>query len=46
MLAQAIHRFFDEVNTPIITVSDAQGAGALFRVSPLDLGNLSRTPRS
>jgi aspartyl/asparaginyl-tRNA synthetase len=41
-LAQAIHRFFDEnnffwVNTPIITGSDAEGAGALFRVSTLDL---------
>jgi len=40
-LAQAIHRFFDEnnffwVNTPIITGSDAEGAGALFRVSTLD----------
>src|SRR5687767_9248915 len=37
-LAQAIHRFFHErqfvwVNTPIITASDAEGAGALFRVS-------------
>jgi asparaginyl-tRNA synthetase len=47
-LAQAIHRFFDEngffwVNTPIITASDAEGAGALFRVSSLDLGNLPRT---
>src|SRR5438105_4696326 len=36
-LAQAIHRFFDQngffwVNTPIITASDAEGAGALFRV--------------
>ena len=44
-LAQAIHRFFDEngffwVNTPIITASDAEGAGALFRVSTLDLANL------
>jgi asparaginyl-tRNA synthetase len=43
-LAQAIHRFFDEngyfwVNTPIITSSDAEGAGALFRVSTLDLAN-------
>src|SRR5262249_3060127 len=41
-LAQAIHRFFHEngffwVNTPIITSSDAEGAGALFRVSTLDL---------
>src|SRR5499425_3249190 len=48
-LASAIHRFFDEngffwVNTPIITASDAEGAGALFRVSTLDLANLPRTP--
>jgi asparaginyl-tRNA synthetase len=46
-LAQAIHRFFDEngffwVNTPIITASDAEGAGALFRVSTLDLANLPK----
>jgi asparaginyl-tRNA synthetase len=44
-LAQAIHRFFHErgffwVNTPIITAADAEGAGALFRVSTLDLANL------
>src|SRR5215207_8977377 len=49
-LAKAIHRFFDEhgffwVNTPIITASDAEGAGALFRVSNLDLANLPRTPQ-
>jgi asparaginyl-tRNA synthetase len=31
------------VNTPIITSSDAEGAGALFRVSTLDLANLKRT---
>jgi asparaginyl-tRNA synthetase len=48
-LAQAIHRFFHErgffwVNTPIITAADAEGAGALFRVSSLDLVNLPRTP--
>ena len=48
-LAKAIHRFFDEngffwVNTPIITGSDAEGAGAMFRVSTLDLANLPRTP--
>jgi asparaginyl-tRNA synthetase len=47
-LAQAIHRFFDDngflwVNTPIITASDAEGAGAMFRVSTLDLANLPRT---
>src|SRR3974377_969525 len=49
-LAQAIHRFFDEngffwVNTPIITASDAEGAGALFRGSALELANLPRTPQ-
>src|SRR6266498_4929581 len=49
-LAKAIHRFFDEngffwVNTPIITAADAEGAGALFRVSTLDLANLPKTPR-
>jgi asparaginyl-tRNA synthetase len=49
-LAQAIHRFFDDndffwVNTPIITSSDAEGAGSLFRVSTLDLANLPRTPQ-
>ena len=46
-LAQAIHRFFSEqgffwVNTPIITAADAEGAGALFRVSTLDLANIPR----
>src|SRR3954466_7536521 len=48
-LAMAIHRFFTQdgfvwVNTPIITASDAEGAGELFRVSTLDLANLPRTP--
>ena len=48
-IAQAIHRFFSDngfvwVNTPIITASDAEGAGALFRVSTLDLMNLPRRP--
>jgi asparaginyl-tRNA synthetase len=43
----AIHRFFHErgfywVSTPIITSSDAEGAGELFRVSTLDLANLPR----
>src|SRR5437867_4662002 len=47
-VAQTIHRFFHEngffwVNTPIITASDAEGAGELFRVSTLDLMNLPRT---
>ena len=50
-LAKAIHRFFDEngffwINTPIITGSDAEGAGALFRVSTLDLANLPRALRA
>src|SRR6185436_18597221 len=40
-VAKAIHRFFDEhgfvwVATPIITSADAEGAGALFRVSTLE----------
>src|SRR5487761_1965273 len=48
-VAQAIHRFFSDnglfwVNTPIITASDAEGAGELFRVSTLDLANLPRRP--
>jgi len=46
--AQAIHRYFNErdfywINTPIITASDAEGAGNMFRVSTLDLANLPRT---
>ena len=47
-LSQALHRFFHErgylwVATPIITASDAEGAGELFRVSTLDMLNLPRT---
>ncbi|HUR72835.1 MAG TPA: asparagine--tRNA ligase [Sporichthya sp.] len=47
-LAMAVHRFFDErgfswIHTPIITANDAEGAGAMFRVSTLDLANLPRT---
>jgi len=47
-IAKSIHRFFDDhgffwVNTPIITASDAEGAGELFRVSTLDLARLPRT---
>src|SRR5690242_6611530 len=46
-IAHAIHRFFHDngffwINTPIITSSDAEGAGELFRVSTLDLANLPR----
>jgi asparaginyl-tRNA synthetase len=45
VLANAIHDFFHSedfywVNTPIITASDCEGAGELFRVSTLDLNNL------
>lgn len=46
-LAQALHRFFHEqgffwVSTPLITASDTEGAGEMFRVSTLDLENLPR----
>ena len=45
--AQAVHRYFHEhgyywINTPIITSSDCEGAGELFRVSTLDLMNIPR----
>ncbi|MCH2099946.1 MAG: asparagine--tRNA ligase [Pseudomonadales bacterium] len=48
-LSQAIHRYFHDngfvwVNTPIITGSDCEGAGELFRVSTLDAMNPPRTP--
>lgn len=47
-LAYAIHKFFHEkgfvyLHTPIITASDAEGAGELFRVTTLDLDKLPRT---
>lgn len=47
-LAQAIHQFFDErgffwLSTPIITASDTEGAGEMFRVSTLDLLNLPKS---
>ena len=46
--AQAVHEFFQNrgflyINTPIITGSDAEGAGEMFRVTTLDLENLPRT---
>ncbi|MDO6406355.1 asparagine--tRNA ligase [Pantoea phytobeneficialis] len=49
-LAQALHRFFHEngyfwVSTPLITASDTEGAGEMFRVSTLDMENLPRDPQ-
>ncbi|MGP1956919.1 MAG: asparagine--tRNA ligase [Arsenophonus sp. NC-PE1-MAG3] len=49
-LFQAIHRFFYKegylwVSTPIITASDTEGAGEMFRVSTLDLQNIPRTEK-
>jgi asparaginyl-tRNA synthetase len=46
-LSMAVHRYFHEhgfvwVHTPIITTSDAEGAGAMFRVSTLDMANPPR----
>ena len=46
--AQAVHEFFQSrgfvyVHTPIITGSDCEGAGEMFRVTTLDLDNLPRT---
>lgn len=46
-LAFAIHKFFQErgyfyLNTPLITASDCEGAGAMFQVTTLDLNNLPR----
>lgn len=46
-LAFAIHKFFDEkgffyLNTPLITASDCEGAGAMFQVSTLDMDNPPR----
>ena len=45
--AQSIHRFFADrdfvyVHTPLITTSDAEGAGEMFRVTTLDAGNPPR----
>ncbi|RFS24032.1 asparagine--tRNA ligase [Chitinophaga silvatica] len=47
-LAFAVHKFFNEqgfvyLHTPIITASDAEGAGEMFRVTTMDLNNLPRT---
>ncbi len=47
-LSFAIHKFFNEngfvyMHTPIITASDAEGAGEMFRVTTLDLDNVPKT---
>ncbi|GEP89361.1 asparaginyl-tRNA synthetase [Chitinophaga terrae (ex Kim and Jung 2007)] len=47
-LAFAVHKFFNDrgfvyLHTPIITASDAEGAGEMFRVTTLDLNNPPRT---
>ena len=49
-LSQAIHRFYHEngynwLSTPLITGSDCEGAGEMFRVSTLDMNNLPRTDK-
>ncbi len=46
-LAFAVHKFFQErgffyLNTPLITASDCEGAGAMFQVTTMDLNNLPR----
>ncbi len=48
VLAYAIHKFFQErgfvyVNTPLITSSDAEGAGEMFTVSAFDFNNMPKT---
>ena len=47
MIAYAIHQFFQErgfvyVHTPIVTGSDCEGAGEMFRVTTLDMDNLPK----
>ena len=46
-LSYAIHKFYNDkgfyyLHSPIITASDAEGAGAMFRVTTLDLDNIPR----
>jgi len=48
-MAFAIHKFFNDkgffyLHTPIITASDAEGAGAMFQVTTLDMNNIPRNP--
>ncbi len=47
-IAYAIHKFFNDrgfvyVHTPLITGSDCEGAGEMFRVTTLDMDNLPKT---
>ena len=47
VLAYAIHKFFQErgfvyVHTPLITASDAEGAGEMFNVNSFDLNNIPK----
>jgi len=47
----AIHKYFNDngffyLHTPIITGSDCEGAGAMFHVTSMDLGNIPKTPES
>lgn len=47
-MAFAVHQFFQErgfayVHTPLITASDAEGAGAMFQVTTLDLERIARS---
>ncbi len=46
-LAFAVHKFFQErgffyLNTPLITASDCEGAGAMFQVTTMDLNNIPK----
>ena len=48
-MAYAIHKYFNDkgfyyLHTPLITASDAEGAGAMFQVTTLDVSNPPRTP--
>jgi len=51
VLAGAVHSFFQQsgfvyVQTPLITASDCEGAGELFRVTTLDLDKVSELPKA